>query len=85
MTVHHILGIADVCLRTFFVPMQHIPLHMPDLVSIEVVGKVQAGSRIKKYHLLENSSSKYSFQKQVGWPMFPYPSRETGDFSYQCA
>ena len=45
--------------------MQHIPLYMPDLVSIEVVGKVQAGSRMKKYHILENSSSKYSFQKQV--------------------
>lgn len=38
---------------------------MPDLVSIEVVGKVQAGSRVKKYHILENDSSKYSFQKQV--------------------
>lgn len=45
--------------------MQHIPLYMPDLLSIEVVGKVQAGSREKKYHILENSSSKYSFQKQV--------------------
>ena len=49
----------------FPLPPQHIPLFMPDLVSIEVVGKVHAGSRVKKYHLLENESSKYSFQKQV--------------------
>ena len=57
---------SDAWFDFFRLHMQHIPLYMPDLVSIEVVGKVQAGSRMKKYHILENSSSKYSFQKQVG-------------------
>ncbi|KAG1681336.1 hypothetical protein FOA52_007382 [Chlamydomonas sp. UWO 241] len=45
--------------------VQHIPLYMPDLVEIKVVGRVHSGSRVKKYHLLENQSSQYTFQRQV--------------------
>eukprot|EP00955_Chlamydomonas_euryale_P040032 351579-Chlamydomonas_euryale.AAC.5 len=45
--------------------VQHLPLYMPDLISIEVVGKVHAGSRVKKYHLLENASPSFTFQRQV--------------------
>lgn len=45
--------------------VQHIPLYMPDLLEIKVIGKVHAGSRMKKYHILENSTSKYTFQKTV--------------------
>jgi large subunit ribosomal protein L19 len=45
--------------------VQHIPLYMPDLQDIKIIGKVPAGSRVKKYHILENTTSKYTFQKQV--------------------
>ncbi len=38
---------------------------MPDLISIEVVGRAQAGNRVKKYHVLEDSSSNYTFQRVV--------------------
>lgn len=55
--------------------VQHIPLHMPDLVDIKVIGKVHAGSRVKKYHILEDSSSTYSFQKQVR----PYREAAAGE------
>jgi large subunit ribosomal protein L19 len=45
--------------------VQHIPLYMPDVLEIKVVGKVLAGSRMKKYHLLENESAKHTYQRQV--------------------
>ncbi|GAX78332.1 hypothetical protein CEUSTIGMA_g5774.t1 [Chlamydomonas eustigma] len=53
--------------------VQHIPLYMPDLVSIKVVGHTPTGSRMKKYHILEDVSSKYTFQKQVVQLKIPSP------------
>jgi large subunit ribosomal protein L19 len=45
--------------------VQHLPLYMPDLLEIKVVGRVHAGNRVKKYHLLNNHSSKYTMQRTV--------------------
>jgi large subunit ribosomal protein L19 len=53
--------------------LQHIPLYMPDLVSIKVVGHTPTGSRMKKYHILEDESSKYTFQNQVRQLKIPPP------------
>ena len=44
--------------------IQHLPLFMPDLKEVKVVGKMNAGTQRKKYHLTNDES--ISFQKQVG-------------------
>ncbi|GFR47168.1 hypothetical protein Agub_g8861 [Astrephomene gubernaculifera] len=44
--------------------VQHIPLYMPDLLGIKVVGRIPA-SQERLYYLLDRESSEYTFQTGV--------------------
>lgn len=44
--------------------VQHLPLHMPDLVSIKVVGRIPA-RRSKLYYMLNYETSQYMFQNNI--------------------
>ena len=54
--------------------IQHLPLFMPDLKEVKVVGRMNAGSQRKKYHLTQDES--ISFQKQVGSYRGPSETKE---------
>ncbi|GBF98170.1 50S ribosomal protein L19 [Raphidocelis subcapitata] len=49
--------------------VQHLPIYMPDLVALKVVGRTPRAHRSKLYHLKDNESGAHTYQEQVSAPL----------------
>lgn len=57
--------------------VQHLPLFMPDLKEVKVIGRMNAGTQRKKYHLTNDES--LSWQKHVATYRAPGENAAPGD------
>eukprot|EP00775_Hariotina_reticulata_P003890 gene3889-biopygen5591 len=48
--------------------VQHLPLYMPDIVAVKVVGRLPKAKRSKLYHLLQDESPRHVYQSSIAPP-----------------